>query len=247
MLAEQRHFLILDSVERAGSASVQELAEKLEISESTIRRDLEKLDAQGRLVKVHGGATRLERASVTRDLAVMERSVMNAQQKDRIAAYAASLVGPDDFVYIDAGTSTAAMVDHLMETDAIYVTDSVSLALRMVERGLNVIVLGGELKGATQALVGPDALDSLARYNFSIGFWGTNGATIEQGFTTPDRSEAVVKRISMKHTNRRYVLADATKLGAVASVTFADFCDATILTDSVPEAFSTCENVMEVA
>ena len=246
MLAEQRHARILDMVAGQGSASVPELAHALDTSESTIRRDLEKLDHAGKLSKVHGGATRLSGAGITRDLTLPERFGMSAPEKRRIAAYAASLVRPDDFVYVDAGSTTAAFVDQLAETRATYVTSAVSHATRLAERGCRVIVLGGELKSVTDALVGPDALDALARYHFSIGFWGTNGATVADGLTTPDRSEAMVKRVSMERCERPYVICDASKLGLVASVTFAELDAATILTDSVPEAFRACNNVVEV-
>ena len=246
MLAEQRQARILDMVASRGSASVPELAEVLDTSESTVRRDLEKLDSAGKLTKVHGGATRLGTSSVTRDLTLPERSGMHAAEKLRIARYAASLVRPDDFVYIDAGSTTGAMIELLAQTRATYVTCSVSHALHLVELGCQVIVIGGELKGVTDALVGPDALDTLSRYHFSVGFWGANGITAEGGLTTPDRSEAIVKRVSMERCERAYVLADASKLGLVASVTFAELSDATILTDSVPEAFRAYSNVMEV-
>lgn len=246
MLAEQRHARILNMVASNGSASVPELAAALDTSESTVRRDLEKLDQAGKLAKVHGGATRLAGASVTRDLALPERFGLNAPEKRQVAAFAATLVGPDDFVYVDSGSTTGALLDSLAETRATYVTCSVTHAMRLVEKGCRVIVLGGELKGVTDALVGPDALDALQRYHFSLGFWGTNGATPEEGLTTPDRSEAMVKRVSLERCDRPYVLCDATKFGVVASVTFAGFDAATILTESAPEAYRAYDNVVEV-
>lgn len=248
MLAEERLARIVDMVAQRGTATVAELAAELETSESTIRRDLDKLDQAHRLVKVHGGATTLEGALITRDLTLAERYGLHVDEKRAIAAHAASLVGPDDFVYIDAGSTTEELVNCLTESRALYVTDSVSHALKLAARGLSATVLGGELKSATEALVGPDALAALERYHFTLGFWGTNGATPEAGYTTPDRNEAMVKQVSMEHTARRYVLADATKLGRTSLVTFADFRDATLVTSALADdTYRSFDNIVEVA
>ena len=95
--------------------------------------------------------------------------------------------------------------------------------------------------------MGPGALDALSRHNFTKGFWGTNGVTPERGFTTPDPSEAMVKRISMERTNERFVLADASKLGVVTPATFCEFADATLITTaSTDHRYGTHANVVEV-
>ena len=248
MLADHRHARILDIVNRDGSASVVDLAETLSISESTIRRDLEKLDEAGLLCRVHGGASALDREGVTRDISVAERAGLHAAQKRAIARRAAQLVGPRDFVYLDAGSTVDALIDELTEKRAVYATDCVSHALKLASRGFEVTVLGGSLKSATGALVGPDANATISRYHFTLGFWGTNGATPEDGFTTPDISEAEVKRFSMRQTIHRFVLADASKLGRTSLVTFGDFADVTIITSALPEgsAYAELEKV-EVA
>lgn len=248
MLAEKRLARIVEIVGGQGAATVQELAERLDASESTIRRDLDRLDQAHRLVKVHGGATALDSAALTRDVSLEQRHALNVPEKRAIAAYASSLVGPDDFVYLDAGSTVECLVDLIAEPRALYATDSVSHATKLAARGLRVIVLGGELKGLTEALVGPDALAAISRYHFTLGFWGTNGAEPDDGLTTPDRNEAMVKQLSMERTRRRYVLADATKLGRTSLVAFAPFDAATIVTSGdVPERYRALRNVVEVA
>lgn len=248
MIAEERLSRIVELVTRRGSASVADLAEAFGASESTIRRDLDKLDEARRLVKVHGGATALDPSTVTRDLTLGERGALNVEEKRAIGSHAASLVGPDDFVYLDAGSTVEQLVSQITETRALFATDSVSHALRLAARGCRVIVLGGELKGVTEALVGPDALAAVSRYHFTLGFWGANGVSPEAGFTTPDRNEAMVKQVTMERTARRYVLADASKLGRTSLVEFAPFPSATIVTcGDVPEEYSAYENVLEVA
>ena len=248
MLAEERLARIVDVVGRQGTATVPELAGLLGISESTIRRDLDKLDQAHRLVKVHGGATTLESAHLTRDLTLEERHGLHAGEKRAICAHAATLVGPDDLVYLDAGSTVEELLSHLAERRARYVTDSVSHATMLAGRGFNVTVLGGELKSATEALVGPDAIATLSRYHFTIGFWGANGITPESGFTSPESNEALIKQLSMEHTARRYVLADATKFDSTSLVRFGAFDSATIVTcGDVPEKYKAYNNVVEVA
>ena len=249
MLTEDRRDKIVDMVRKAGSATVPELADALGTSPSTIRRDLVELDASHRLLKVHGGATTLERAHVTRDLTIPERRDLHTGEKDVIARYAASLIQPEGFVYIDSGSTTLRLIACLPETPSVtYVTNSVGHARRLMARGLRTVVLGGELKPQTEALVGPDALATLDRYWFSCGFWGANGVSLEAGLTTPGIEEAQVKRISIRHAAHPYVLCDASKFGMVAPVKFSELDDVTILTTgAVPEAYAKLGAIVKIA
>ena len=248
MLASTRHAMIVETVNREGSASVVDLAAHLGISESTIRRDLEKLAEAGKLAKVHGGAVALDAEDVQRDIPLEQRSVKNVAQKRAIAQAAARMVGPDDFVFLDAGSSVDLLVDCLEERGAAYATNCVGHALKLASRGFEVIVVGGMLKSATQAMVGPDTNSGIVRYNFTLGFWGTNGVTQENGFTTPDSMEAEAKRLSMRQTLHRFVLADASKANRVSRVRFAAFEDATLVTSHLPEGcpLAGLENVMVI-
>ena len=117
MLAEDRLNAIVSMVQQAGSVTVPELAEALGVTPSTIRRDLQTLDRAHRIAKVHGGATSLERAHVTRDLTISERSDLHNDDKERICARAAALVEPDSFVYIDSGSTTLRLIEHLPHLD----------------------------------------------------------------------------------------------------------------------------------
>ena len=254
MLAEDRLNAIVSMVQQAGSVTVPELAEALGVTASTIRRDLQTLDRAHRIAKVHGGATSLERAHVTRDLTLNERSDLHNDDKERICARAAALVEPESFVYIDSGSTTLKLIEHLPHLEGVtYVTDSVLHAQHLALRGMRTMVLGGELKPETEALVGPDALATLDRYNFNCGFSGLDKErdvrriAAEQGFTAPDIEEAQVKRISMRHTAKRFVISDASKFGMVAPVKFADFRDATIITaGEVPAKYRAMDNVITV-
>lgn len=97
---------------------------------------------------------------------------------------------PDDYVYIDSGTTTEMMIEFIREKNATYVTNAVSHAKGLVRRGLKVLLIGGELKENTEAIVGADAILHIQKYHFSKGFFGTNGVNMKLGFTTPDVREA---------------------------------------------------------
>ena len=158
MLAEDRLNAIVSMVQQAGSVTVPELAEALGVTASTIRRDLQTLDRAHRIAKVHGGATSLERAHVTRDLTLNERSDLHNDDKERICARAAALVEPESFVYIDSGSTTLRLIEHLPRLEGVtYVTDSVLHAQHLALRGMRTVVLGGEVA----ELLGDVLLDTL--------------------------------------------------------------------------------------
>ena len=109
------------------------------------------------------------------------------------------------------------------------------------------MVTGGELKPETEALVGPDATAMLARYRFACGFWGANGISKKHGMTSPDPLEAEVKRVAMGQASRCYVLADASKFGMEAAVSFATLDDAEIITaGDVPDEYAHLSNLVRV-
>lgn len=249
MLAPERRERIVQLVDMYGSISASRLIEELDASPATIRRDIEALAQMGRLVKVHGGATALNSFTYeTFDRAMDERYALSVGEKKIIGAHAAALVEPGDFVYIDAGSTTEALVDALDCPGVMFVTNSVVLARKLVCKGYRTFLTGGELKASTEALVGPEAISGIQRYHFTKGFWGTNGATRAQGFTTPDINEAQVKHAAMERAGQRFVLADADKLGRVAPVTFAEFASATVITaGDVNSVFGKLPNVVEVS
>lgn len=248
MLAEDRLNSIVGMVAEAGSMSVADLAEALDVTASTIRRDLQTLARAHRLVKVHGGATSLERAHTTRDLTILERSELHVEEKRAIARAAVGLIEPGSYVYIDSGSTTLQLTSFApADANVTYVTNSVGHARRMMERGCRVMVTGGELKPETEALVGPDATTMLARYRFSCGFWGANGISLKHGMTSPDLLEAEVKRVAMVQTERRYVLADASKFGREAAVSFAELDDVIIMTaGDVPGEYETVSSLVHI-
>lgn len=238
MLTEKRQEEIVRLVQERESITVAELKDILQTSESTIRRDITALDKEGRLNKVFGGAIALKNTQILKqELTVDQKQEMHTAQKQAIAQYAASLIEPQDCVYIDAGTTTGAMLEYIREPQATYITNAFSHAKCLAQKGFHVILIGGELKGATEAVVGAEAVLNIQKYHFSKGFFGTNGIDHKMAFTTPDINEALVKQVAIRNTQPgyRYVLATSAKFDQIYAVTFSSFEGTTILTEKAPE------------
>lgn len=247
MLTEQRYELILRLLEDKKSITVNEVRDMLKTSESTVRRDIIALDRAGKLTKVFGGAVAKNYHTFTiQEPTVAQKKDLNLEEKRRIAKYAASLVEPDGFIYLDAGTTTGCMLDYLLDTSVTYVTNGVSHAQRLVKKGMKVILLGGELKATTEAVIGSQAVQILMNYHFSTGFFGANGITKKAGFTTPDINEAAVKSMAMEQCEACYVVADSSKFDMVGSVSFSTFYKGTILTEKIVKGYEGQKHIILV-
>ena len=232
MLTEQRYQIILDLLKEKKSVTATELKEILDTSESTVRRDITALHKAGKLIKVFGGAVALEDEGTVSayEPTVEQKSELHVEEKRKIAQYAAELIEEEDFIYLDAGTTTGYMIDALGHTNAVFVTNAVS----------------HELKNSTEAVIGAQAMKNLQEYHFTKGFFGANGITKAEGFTTPDANEALVKQTAIERCRNRFVLADHSKFGSISSVTFSAFANAKILTDCCPADYQEMDCVIGV-
>jgi DeoR family fructose operon transcriptional repressor len=231
MLTQNRRNEILNLLRDEGSVTVTQLAEKFDSSESTIRRDLVALSNLGKLNKVHGGATVLSQEFLKNEDHINVKSLKNVDAKTKIARYAATQVADDDFVFVDAGSTTYLMTTFIEDCKATFVTNGVAHAKVLAQKGCKVFVIGGELKDTTEAIIGLVAATNLQKFNFSKAFIGTNGVSAKQGFTTPDSDEAVLKAVAIERSFVSYVLADSTKLNKVSAVTFGQLDNACIICD----------------
>lgn len=246
MLTQDRHNAILKLLKEQSSVTLTELTHLLNTSESTIRRDLTALDREGKLRKVYGGATSIDFYTANeQDLNI--KHDLQITEKNLIAKKAASLVKANDLIYIDAGTTTELMIDHLTEKNATYVTNGIIHAQKLTDKGFNVYIVAGQLKKSTGAIIGVNAIESLKNYNFTQGFFGTNGISQQAGFSTPDTIEACVKKTALKHCQQAYILADSTKFDQITPISFADLSSAIIITDILKDKkYLDFTNIMEV-
>lgn len=237
MLSEERKVLILEYINSHKTVSVTELIKKFHASEATIRRDLTEMDKKGLISKVHGGAVSLQ-SQIVADYKISEREEKNRDEKIVIAKYAASLINNNDLIFLDAGTTTSYLIDFIEAVNITFVTNAINHAQKIAAKGHTVYLTAGKLKPVTEALVGGDAYESIMKYNFSIGFFGSNAVSKERGFMTPDPEEAKIKECAISHTLSPYVLCDPAKFDLTSPVKFADYNDACIITTgTVPKAY----------
>lgn len=247
MLTEERYAAILKLVDERKAVTVLELMDKLHSSESTVRRDLTALHKMGKLNKVHGGATSLVNNYSIEEEEISAKYSLNVPEKRQIAKCAAALIKSKDFVYIDAGTTTEMMLDYITEKNAIYVTNAVGHAKKLAQKNLQVYVIAGKFKASTEAIIGSEAVSSLQRYNFTIGFFGTNGISLKNGYTTPDIDEARIKTEAMAKCKQNYILADYSKFNKISTVTFGRISSAAIITNTLQDKqYQTLTRVLEV-
>jgi DeoR family fructose operon transcriptional repressor len=231
MLTEERHSIITDTVNTRKSVTIAELCRILDVSASTVKRDLNILAEAGKITKVRGGAISLDESFSAVEKNVEEKSAICTEEKTAIAAYAASLVENGDFIFLDAGTTTEKMIEFLPQKDITFVTNGFIHAKKLAQRGFRVFITGGEIKAATEAIIGAECVLTLKNYNFTKCFMGTNGISLTAGFTTPDVNEACVKSAAMESSRRSYILADHSKFDEISSATFAQLGKANIITD----------------
>jgi DeoR family fructose operon transcriptional repressor len=232
---EERQQAIATQVISNGRASVAELAEAFEVTTETVRRDLAVLDRAGVLRRVHGGAVPA-RALHLVEPSVDEREATRAEHKQAIARAAADFFPQSgSTVLLDAGTTTARLAALFPpDRDLLVVTNSVPIAARLAGLGsVSLQLLGGRVRGLTQACVGDQTIAALEALRVDIAFIGTNGLTIRHGASTPDPDEAAVKRAMVGSANFVVLVADSSKIGREEFVSFAPIDSLDVLvTDS---------------
>jgi DeoR family transcriptional regulator, fructose operon transcriptional repressor len=223
MYAEERQQAIAELVMSRGRASVADLAQTYDVTTETVRRDLAILDRTGILRRVHGGAVPVRALHVV-EPGVMERETTRADHKDAIARAALEFLPiSGGSLLLDAGTTTGRVAAMLpTDRELVVVTNSVPIAARMAAMPtVSLQLLGGRVRGLTQAAVGEPALRLLDTLRVDVAFIGTNGISVEHGLSTPDSDEAAVKRAMVRAAGYVVVVADSSKVGREDLLSFA--------------------------
>ena len=213
MLNEERRRHILDILDRDGRVLVVDLAKQFRTSQVTIRKDLDVLQAQGRVHRSHGGALPA-RESALEDPTLREKEKLHRKEKLQIAAAAASMVQEGQVVILDSGTTTTAIARALREFENLtIITNAVNIAAELSGSSLEVILTGGTLRKNSFSLVGPVADETLRRLNADILFLGVDGFDVQHGLSTPNLLEAKVNRTMMDVARIVVVVCDSSKFG----------------------------------
>lgn len=228
MLEAERFEKILFELQKKGRVSYQELENTIEVSPSTIRRDVEKMNKRRLLAKIKGGVTLIYKMSY--DLELEDRFRENVEEKEEIGKKASGIIGDGDFIFLDAGTTVFHFVQNLREKDVTVVTNGFMHIEELMKNKIKTIMVGGEIKEATRAIVGIEAVQSIKKYRFAKCFVGTNGISLENGLTTPELNEAVFKEKVLKISAEKYILADSTKFNKVSNIQFSSLEGCKIIT-----------------
>lgn len=213
MLNEERRRHILEILSRDGRVLVVDLAKQFRTSQVTIRKDLDALQAHGRIQRSHGGALPV-RESALDDPTLLEKEKLHRKEKLQIAAAAAEMVQEGQVVILDSGTTTTAIARALRKFESLTViTNAVNIAAELSGSSLEVILTGGTLRKNSFSLVGPIAEETLRRLNADILFLGVDGFDVQHGLTTPNLLEAKVNRAMMDVARVVVAVCDSSKFG----------------------------------
>jgi DeoR/GlpR family transcriptional regulator of sugar metabolism len=214
-LAPERWESLRALIRERGVIRVEDLCRELGVSPATVRRDLDQLEGNGAIRRVHGGAVSVE--SRLEEPLFDDKTSIAAREKRRIAEAALAFIEPDDTIYLDGGSTVLELARLLRErTNLTVVTNSLRAAHELAGRGPRLMLIGGELRRLSQTLVGPLTRLMLSELHLDKAFMGTIGFALEQGLTTTDPSEAFTKEIVMGQARQVLVLADSAKAGKVS-------------------------------
>ena len=236
MLAIDRHRWLLDELNEGGSLRTSEVAERAGVAEETIRRDFEKLESEGMLLRTHGGAVRLE--ADRREYPAGERALQHAAEKQAIARAAARRLRAGQTVYFDASTTVLELVRVMPDIPLTVVTNSIENALALSEkRDVSCVLLGGTMHPSSLSCTGWAAEKSLEIYHLDAAFLSCRGIDVERGFSDATEGQAHLKHSVVERAAQVFLLADTSKCGVTSSYFFAGGEDIDIwIAETVPPA-----------
>lgn len=233
--AEVRHHQILQLVAERQFVRVRELSARFGVSPVTVRHDLDLLESQGHVQRIHGGAMAEPNVGIGVERSHDENTREFSDAKRAIARAAANLVRSGEAVILDVGTTTAAVAKELAGrtdlTEVTVFTNGLKIAqyLEAAHPRISVIVTGGTLRPLQHSLVNPLASQAFRELSAAIAFIGCNGVDLTAGVTNVNLPEAEVKQVMVRAAERRVIVADATKLSRVALARITDIDDVDVL------------------
>jgi DeoR family fructose operon transcriptional repressor len=228
----ERQQQILNRLTIHGEVKLVELKGMFDVTEMTLRRDLEKLEQTGTVRRTFGGAI-----LVGKDIALHERSFFLKEEKVRIGQMSSQFIQPGESIFIDGGSTTLQVARFLNpDLKMTVVTNALNIASELQSKHIDVIVVGGILLENTSTLVGPNAVDMISKMAFDRVFIGATGFTVAHGFSNSNMHETVIKRLAIQKAAEVNIVLDHSKFGLKGLFSFADFESADrIITDQSPD------------
>lgn len=215
MLAKERHLIILKQLKMHKFCTVKELCSELNASASTIQRDLEMLQNQGKLVREHGGATLIsieKTLSYFDEKSVYDKFSIHTKEKSLICKEAAKMVENGDCIFLDSGTTMTHIAPYLQGKEVTIVTNSLLMVEKLTEDNFKVFLLGGEVKTKYASTLGSITVEECSTYRFDKAFLSSSGVSLDDGSIFGSEIEInAVKKEVMKNSREIYVLFDDSK------------------------------------
>ncbi|HTG68899.1 MAG TPA: DeoR/GlpR family DNA-binding transcription regulator [Candidatus Udaeobacter sp.] len=231
MLVQERYDKIVQLVNERGSIRVTELSELCQVTEETIRRDLDRLEQAGRLRRSHGGAVSVKDQQP--EIPYFEREITQADEKRRIAEEAVKMIQPKDRILLDASSTAWYMAASMPDIPLTVLTNSIKVAMELSSKEkIEVISTGGILASRSLSYVGPLAERSLDAYHVDKAFFSCKGVHLERGISESNELQARIKHKMVGMADQVILLADSSKFGVQAFTHVADLSDVdSIITD----------------
>jgi len=227
-LAPQRWDRLRALIRDSRVVRLEDICSQLGVSPATARRDLDQLERDGVIRRVHGGAVSVE--SRLEEPLFDDKASLAVREKRRIAEAALAFIEPGDTIYLDGGSTVLELARLLRErTNLTVVTNSMRAAHELAGLGPRLIVIGGELRRLSQTLVGPLTRLVLQELHLDKAFMGTIGFALKEGLTTTDPSEAFTKGVVMGQARQVILLADGSKAGKVSFASAGRWQDVQVL------------------
>lgn len=235
MLAIERHRLLLDLLQKSGSVRTAEAARALGVTEETVRRDFEKLEAEGTLLRSHGGAVRLEPSR--QEVSEEERAHQNIQAKQKIARVALGHIRAGQTLLFDASTTVRQLAEMLPDQPLTIMTNGIRTALILTQKpAINVILLGGNIHNNSLSCAGDAAELALDLIHIDTAFLSCRGFDVNRGPSEASEGQARLKRRIFERADNVFLLADTSKIGVSSSFFFARPSELTaLISDQTPD------------
>ncbi|HAO95489.1 MAG: DeoR family transcriptional regulator [Roseibacillus sp.] len=226
MLPIERQSFIIAKLSEEESVRTTDLATTLEVTDETVRKDLESLEQRGELLRIHGGAVRPNQSRV--ELALNERKQVNRDAKTAIARLAAKQIEPNDTIFIDASSTALTLVEHLPGFHLTVLTNAHNVITALADReGIDIVCTGGIYEPRSRSYIGLPAESTMRKHNIHKMFFSCNGIHLERGISETNSRQASFKERVIECSENVFCLADSTKIGLKSSFFFAEISELT--------------------
>jgi len=215
----KRKQLILDKLNTWGEVDVKEIAAGLEISEITIRRDLNRLAADGLLFRTHGGAMKVNPLEIPHDF--VNKAAKNIEAKDKICRAAAGFINDGDIIFMDCGSTVFRLCQFIKNKKIKVITNSLPVVFELQNSLVSLNIIGGEFDKERQAVHGKIAGEHIARYKANKAFLGVDGISVN-GLFANSELEADITQAFAGHSAKTFLLCDSSKIGKESYLKFGD-------------------------